>query len=131
MTEVSMLSNVSIMLQVPIIKKFSIKEAEDPCFKYDLKKHMENNSEYRKQRIEWAKTKPKTWSLFYRKDVFFDEWYQDNIPTLQNDIIAFIRIHPEFTSSEVAHAFCMKWVGYSFTYGEEFIQRLIIIVLMD
>jgi len=96
----------------------------DPGYFFELKQHLELNIEYRKERIEWSKTRTIK-SLYLRKDVFFREF----IPTFHKDIFYAVR-SPKFVSPEVsAKAFCASYRGYALMYGEEFVRRAMVLTI--
>ncbi|MDD4588825.1 MAG: hypothetical protein PHG06_00150 [Parabacteroides sp.] len=100
-------------------------EAIDPTFLFDLKQHIENNPDYRAKRRAWAKTKPQYRDLYRIKYEFFEEWVGEHLSLLEDDIKVFLCEHSDLNVDEATQAFCMKWKGYSSTYGEEFVRRAI------
>lgn len=118
--------SVSCILKCPKVDYLpTFPQLKDPTFIFDLKRHLESNSDYRAERRTWAKTKPKTWSLYRIKYVFFEEWAKNNLDLFEEDIKVFLRVHPGLNTGEATQAFCGKWKGYSLTYGEEFVRRAI------
>ena len=98
---------------------------EDPTFLFDLKQHLENNPDFRAKRRAWAKTKPQYRDLYRIKYEFFEEWVGSNLKLFEDDVKVFLTEHPDLNAGEATQAFCGKWKGYSSTYGEEFVMRVI------
>jgi hypothetical protein len=115
--------SVSILLHNPQ-EPLQFPSQEDPTYFFDLKNHLQNNPEYRTDRKEYYKKHP-NWCLYRARDEFAREYVQ----TFHEDIKVFLRrFYPEIsedTYTEAAQAFCLKWKGYSNTYGLEFVERAI------
>lgn len=90
----------------------------DPDYFLDLKKHLQENAEYRKERKEFYKLHP-GWSLFKARDEFAREYSE----TYHRDIEWFKRSHPDMTAGEAAQAFCLQHRGYLIVYGLEWTER--------
>jgi len=97
----------------------------DPNFFLDLKSHLDDNLDYRKQRIKWRKTKPATWDMWRIKEEFFQEFCEKDLPVFHRDIEIFVNFYPDLPAEEIAKLFCAKWKGYEKTYGIEFVERAI------
>jgi hypothetical protein len=116
--------NISLLLpkyQNPYSVNLPI-EKHDTFF-FDLKNHMNENVDYRKNRIEYAKTKPKSWSLFRIKDEYFHAFLEEKYSIFENDLNMFVRKYPDMELSEALDSFCSKYRGYLHTYGKEIISR--------
>lgn len=98
-------------------------EPQDPSYYYDLKTHLDQNQDYRTSRIEWRKTRPDLKDMFRVKELFFQKFREEDLPTFHQDVFYFMRAHPELTPEDGARMFCGKWKGYEKTYGVEFVER--------
>jgi hypothetical protein len=118
--------SVSNLLQYPKLDYLpTFPEVIDPTFLFDLKRHLENNPDYRAKRRAWAKTKPQYRDLYRIKYEFFEEWVGSNLKLFEDDVKVFLTEHPNLNVGEATQAFCAKWKGYFSTYGEEFVRRAI------
>jgi len=119
--------NISLILQHPQPLTLStLPEPHDPTFLSDLKKHLDQNLEYKKARIAWRKTRPGINDLFTVKEQFFEEFCEKDLPVFYKDIYYFIRDAPDISPEDGAKQFCARWKGYAMTYGEEFVRRAIV-----
>lgn len=97
----------------------------DPNFFLDLKKHLDNNTEYRKQRIEWRKTGSSSPDMARIKIEFFEVFREKEMPTFWSDIQIYVNFYPDLSADEIAKIFCGEFKGYEKTYGIEFVERAI------
>ncbi len=98
-------------------------EPQDPSFFQDLKEHLQNNLDYRKDRIEWRKNQPANWDIWRVKEEFFQKFCVDDFPVFERDIQIFIKNDPGIPVEILAEKFCEKWKGYKNTYGVELVER--------
>lgn len=95
----------------------------DPSYLLDLKKHLDQNKDYIKQRIEWRKTRPEIWSMKSVKEEFFKVFCETDLQVFHRDIEFFLMNHQGISVKDGAKMFCAKFRGYEMTYGVEFVER--------
>jgi len=111
--------NISALMPIPVSPSIQdIPIDPDPNYFFDLKKHLQENADYRIEKRAYHKLHP-TWSL-YR---VHDEFYRIYSETFHQDIEYFMRANPSLNAREGTQAFCSKWRGYLLVYGEEIVFR--------
>ena len=114
--------NISLLLQIPQSPSLQdLPQDPDPDYFFDLKKHLQENADYRAEKRAFHKSHP-TWSLFRVHDEF-SRIYSE---TFHKDIEFYVLKNPSQNAGEGAQAFCSKWRGYSVVYGEEIVRRAIL-----
>jgi hypothetical protein len=118
--------NISLLFNQKQNGDILFKANPDLYYFPDIKAHLNKNTDYRKQRREWAKTKPTehvAWCLFRIKDEFCQEY----IEPFHEDIEKFIGYYPGLQPKEIAEKFCKSWKLYNDVFGLEFVERAIIL----
>jgi hypothetical protein len=95
----------------------------DPSYIFDLKTHLQENENYRKERKEFYKLHP-TWSLYRARD----EYARQYIERYHDDLSKFVSYYPGLPPQSLAEKFCQAWVMYGDGVGVEFVRRSIIIL---
>lgn len=127
MNQIQLSDNVSLILTHPPEPTITTHHpSKDPSYFFDLKEHLNNNSEYIKARITWRKLHPEILDMFTVKERFFEYYKENDLPTFHRDIETFLRNHHELTAEDGAKMFCGKFKGYEMTYGVEFVKRAIL-----
>ena len=93
------------------------KESQDPYFWKDLRKHLQKNAEYRKEKKQFRIAHHMS---IEQSTLDFPKVYSE---TFLKDLDVFMQSHRELSIDELTRAFGGKWRGYYLTYGEEFIKR--------
>ena len=100
-------------------------DPSDPSYFLDLKEHLQQNEDYRKERREWRKGQPASWDMWRIKEEFFQVFCEKDLPVFHRDIEIFVNFYPDLSADEIAKIFCDKWKGYEKMYGVEFVERAI------
>lgn len=108
--------SVSNLLQYPKLDYLpTFPEVIDTTFHFDLKQHLESNTDYRAKRIAWAKTKPQYRDLYLIKYKFFEEWAKTNLKLFEGDIKLFLCEHPDLNAGKATHTYT-EYLHYTFSF---------------